>query len=346
MTVYNDRPEGIALGVYTEPFPIVLKLHKLAEVEEAVTLQAVFDDEHAHLEGLLDTLQNSREVRNTMKKFVDLRYYAVVRGKNTGIYLRWDGRDEAEEQILGFHWRNHKSFLVLADALVYYMCKGPHPEPVKPALSSQRSTGQSTAQAPMQVVTPRSSAAAQPSTGHLGVNIPVSMMAGLRLGKNNQGTPALPLTPPRSPLVTVPSTPVSPSPAFRYAVMHSPISVAVSTSYHGTSTSSSRVSVPVTIRYRHERSLTGIVGTIYERRADVPLNTELGYLADRYLHTHGYGGNVEAMLAINQAYLTSQSLEQFVNYLVVRGMVVDEVEFLWEAATTYNPHSRIHSPIS
>ncbi|GBE78668.1 hypothetical protein SCP_0115590 [Sparassis crispa] len=163
----------------------------------------------------------------------------------------------------------------------------------------------------MQVVTPRSSAAAQPSTGHLGVDIPISMMAGLRLGKNNQGTPALPSTPPRSPLVTVPSTPVSPSPAFR-----------------------------------HEQSLTGIVGTIYERRADVPLNTELGYLADRYLHTHGYGGNVEAMLAINQAYLTSQSLEQFVNYLVVRGMVVDEVEFLWEAATTYNPHSRIHSPIS
>ncbi|GBE86265.1 hypothetical protein SCP_0901440 [Sparassis crispa] len=263
MTVYKDHPEGIALGIYTEPFPIVLKLHKLAEVEEAVTLQAVFDDEHAHLEGLLDTLQNSHEVRNTMKKFVDLRYYAVGRGKNTGIYLRWDGRNEAKEQILGFCQQKHKLFLVLADALVYYMCKGPRPEPVKLALSSQRSgmprtvqasqtssmqstmqaggtlTGQSIAWAPTQVVTPHSPAAAQPSTGHLGVNIPVSIMASLRLGENSHGTPALPSTPPRSPLVTVSSTPVSSSPAFRNAAMCSPISIAVSTSHHGTSTSSS-----------------------------------------------------------------------------------------------------------
>ncbi|GBE88965.1 hypothetical protein SCP_1403730 [Sparassis crispa] len=56
-----------------------------------------------------------------MKSFPQLKYYCIIAGRDTGIYLTWD---ECEEQISSFKHQKHKSFNKLPDALRYYIRKG------------------------------------------------------------------------------------------------------------------------------------------------------------------------------------------------------------------------------
>lgn len=47
-------------------------------------------------------------------------YYAVIIGRKTGIFTKWDGRDGAEAQVKGFSGAYHKKFKNLKDAIKFF----------------------------------------------------------------------------------------------------------------------------------------------------------------------------------------------------------------------------------
>jgi len=47
------------------------------------------------------------------------KYYAVVRGRNAGIYTAWDGPDGAKDQVIKFKGSRYKSFTTLEEAQVW-----------------------------------------------------------------------------------------------------------------------------------------------------------------------------------------------------------------------------------
>jgi hypothetical protein len=62
-------------------------------------------------------------------------------------------------------------------------------------------------------------------------------------------------------------------------------------------------------------------------RPDVPPTPSLGYLADRYLQTHGY--DTSSILHIYHAYQTSKKATEFTDYIYGKGLPEQEANWLW-----------------
>lgn len=46
-------------------------------------------------------------------------YYAVIKGRKTGIFTTWDGKDGAEAQVKGFSGASHKKFKTREKAMEF-----------------------------------------------------------------------------------------------------------------------------------------------------------------------------------------------------------------------------------
>ncbi|KAL6300788.1 hypothetical protein BKA93DRAFT_828748 [Sparassis latifolia] len=115
-----QSPHNTACGVYSRPYPIIVVCHSAQQAQAVFSVQPVFDNTSSMVD-VLNALSHSYLVKYAIKSFLQLKYYCVIAGRDTRIYLTWD---ECEEQISGLKHQKHKSFNKLPDTLRYYICKG------------------------------------------------------------------------------------------------------------------------------------------------------------------------------------------------------------------------------
>ena len=74
------------------------------------------------IENQLRALQTNNyipRVENIQEPDEAKYYYAVIIGRKTGIFKKWDGNDGAEAQVKGFSGASHRKFRTLKDARVF-----------------------------------------------------------------------------------------------------------------------------------------------------------------------------------------------------------------------------------